>query len=1041
MSSTKLFVRVFLAVTAASLFVRPAVAFGANACVAADFGCAAPPAVCVITGSWDIGDGCDLDFGTQDVEIQGTLRADVVSGGFSIRANDLTLDGGKLRSPGDTDDWGGDLFLSLTGDFEMTGSAQIDTGGNGGGGAIEIDAVAVSILGGNILSDGGSGEECDDASTIGIVATGPVVIDGNAVTLKATTPGFHCSGGEITIDAPSIDVRRGLDVSGGSPDGIYLTAETGDLLVSAPAGLTANGRGTLDESGNDAGEIVLRSEFGSIVSDSDLTARGSGPDGEGGDITLDAELDVTIDRPVDNGAGGSDTTGGGIAITGYGSVSINHRLLAKTGSLSSGGSIDIESRGPVTFAAGFESSTDGGEGDAGDISIATSGPVTIAGDLSARGANGGGGGGVDIAGCQISISGDIDARGSGAGTASGVDLTGATIDIAGSSSIEATPCAASDCMNFKLQSGSANVDPGATVDPAYLEIIDPSITPCCGNGIVDDGTGGSASVGEECDDTNARFCDGCTPSCTIEPVPACADDGNECTLDCNPESGCAYQPLSGVPCADEPDACTDDVCQAGVCTHDPITCNDGFACTTDSCDSVAGCEYIPDDGLCDDGESCTTETCEVGQGCVFVNEPDETPCDDNSLCTLDDACQSGVCTGPPPDCDDGNPCTQNNCHAVRGCLNSEDEVACDCLDEGGAPLPAGTVCADGNDCTIGDTCDAAGSCGAGPECPDEDGNACTNELCFFGVCVSTDSGCLDCIEGQPCSDGDRCTTGICTLGVCEPTPIDCDDGDSCTTDACIANYGCNTVNFSDPACTGDPVLDHFSCYKARKTPGAASVFSPILGLSLEDEFWAINVDVKSVRALCAPVNVNGGDPTASSHEDHFEAYKIKAVTGTPKFVKQKNLEVTNQFGTIHVDARVLDRLLVPTSKSESAPPGPPVPPDPDHFECYKVGVTAGTPKFTKLEDVVLEDQFGTLTVDVLKPFLLCNPANKNGEDPTAPTNPEHLLCYKARTSLGTPRFDKQVGLYTANQFGDEQLDAVRLQELCLPSSVTPPPPS
>ncbi len=35
----------------------------------------------------------------------------------------------------------------------------------------------------------------------------------------------------------------------------------------------------------------------------------------------------------------------------------------------------------------------------------------------------------------------------------------------------------------------------------------------------------------------------------------------------------------------------------------------------------------------------------------------------------------------------------------------------------------------------------------------------------------------------------------------------------------------------------------------------------------------------------------------------------------------------------------------------------------DHFECYKIAVTSGTPKFVAVPGVTLQDQFGSMTVN------------------------------------------------------------------------------
>ncbi|MBN2495171.1 MAG: DUF1566 domain-containing protein [Deltaproteobacteria bacterium] len=46
-------------------------------------------------------------------------------------------------------------------------------------------------------------------------------------------------------------------------------------------------------------------------------------------------------------------------------------------------------------------------------------------------------------------------------------------------------------------------------------------------------------------------------------------------------------------------------------------CDDGIACTDDSCDTSRGeCRSEPDDGLCDDGDDGTADRCSVPYGCA-----------------------------------------------------------------------------------------------------------------------------------------------------------------------------------------------------------------------------------------------------------------------------------------------------------------------------------------------------------------------------------------------------------------------------------------
>jgi hypothetical protein len=114
---------------------------------------------------------------------------------------------------------------------------------------------------------------------------------------------------------------------------------------------------------------------------------------------------------------------------------------------------------------------------------------------------------------------------------------------------------------------------------------------------------------------------------------------------------------------------------------------------------------------------------------------------------------------------------------------------------------------------------------------------------------------------------------------------------------------------------------------------------------------------------------------------------------------------------------------VPSVKSLSGPTPVPTPGAfvTDHFQCYKIAISKNTPKFVPVLGVSLGDQFGTMTVDVKKPAFLCNPVDKNGEDPTAPNHSDHLLCYKAK-QVDAVKFVKLVGVFVNNQFGSETLD-------------------
>jgi hypothetical protein len=133
---------------------------------------------------------------------------------------------------------------------------------------------------------------------------------------------------------------------------------------------------------------------------------------------------------------------------------------------------------------------------------------------------------------------------------------------------------------------------------------------------------------------------------------------------------------------------------------------------------------------------------------------------------------------------------------------------------------------------------------------------------------------------------------------------------------------------------------------------------------------------------------------------------------------------------------------VPSSRADGAGGAPPLGATPlDHFACYDATVAKAPrgepplPEFTEVR-VAVADGFGeTRLYDLTKPTKLCNPADKNGEDPSAPSHPGLLVCYRgtlAKTKPAQPGFANHV-LSTRNQFGDEVLKVTAATELCLPS--------
>lgn len=212
--------------------------------------------------------------------------------------------------------------------------------------------------------------------------------------------------------------------------------------------------------------------------------------------------------------------------------------------------------------------------------------------------------------------------------------------------------------------------------------------------------------------------------------------------------------------------------------------------------NVVSCLVAAD---CNDGNPCTTDNC-VANVCQNVNNTN--PCNDNNACTTNDACSSGACVGGPAlVCDDFNVCTTDTCNPSSGCIFTNNS----------------NPCSDGNACTTNDTC-AGGVCvgGAAPNC--NDGNLCTTDTCIPATGCSNTNNSLPCNDGSACTTNDTCAGGVCVGGAAP----NCNDGNVCTTDTCNPASGCVNTNNTNPC------NDNNACTTADTCSGGVCVGGPAL---------------------------------------------------------------------------------------------------------------------------------------------------------------------------------------------------------------------
>ena len=373
---------------------------------------------------------------------------------------------------------------------------------------------------------------------------------------------------------------------------------------------------------------------------------------------------------------------------------------------------------------------------------------------------------------------------------------------------------------------------------------------CNGIETCDDDLGCQAGTPLDCDDDNLctdDSCDatlGCIYECMISAPcddgnpdtinDVCLDSGDGCICEGTPV-GCLYDSDcdDGLYC-NGAETCdlSDYTCQAGI----PVDCDDSVDCTDDSCDEADDqCVNAPNNANCDDDNICTDDVCDVINGCEYTYNQDT--CDDGLWCTVNDQCDSGLCSGSTRDCSDSNECTDDSC--------DEEQDSCDYQNE-----PEGTTCGQFRDCPDNycidpylyeypadghDYCDGTGSCvvyscdSTEYECNYNDCNAECDEThpCDDSTCSVTYDDSCD-IDGLTLIDyngdeilnditvTDSCSNACLDGCVCENCGVDCSEPDytqvSCSLECPLSESPETSCDDGyDNDCDGNVDLDDTDC--------------------------------------------------------------------------------------------------------------------------------------------------------------------------------------------------------------------------------------
>ncbi len=240
------------------------------------------------------------------------------------------------------------------------------------------------------------------------------------------------------------------------------------------------------------------------------------------------------------------------------------------------------------------------------------------------------------------------------------------------------------------------------------------------------------------------------------------------------------------------------------------------------------------------------------------------------------------------DCDDLDPCTDDACTSVDGafvCTHADNTSPCD----------------DGNRCTVDD--------------------ACLNDTCVgmpdLGTCHFQ---CYE-VKAAPFSAA---------------TPVLADDFTVASLPVQRPDRLCAPAdkNGEDPGAPSEPI--HLQGHRLRGAM-AGVVDQPVV-----DQFGTLFLDVTALDRLFVPAAKSLTAPPASPSDptvDHFDCYKVRRTKGRPAFVR-RTVTAEDQFGTATLVLTRPDRLCVPVDKNSEKPGAEN---DPGRLLCYKSIHQAGAP--------------------------------------------------------------------------------------------------
>jgi cysteine-rich repeat protein len=546
--------------------------------------------------------------------------------------------------------------------------------------------------------------------------------------------------------------------------------------------------------------------------------------GCGGFIDIEARFgNASINFPISAESGAPDGGGGGISVVARGSITQTataHMSVQGQGPQSCGGEISLEADIDVTAHGNMNAS--GGFG-GNLIDLIAGRHVILNGMAEAQGRDAGGFGGsaTFIGGDRglgdVAINNLVDVGGGGCGTLNGcglggfTEVTGCNATVAAAASLLARAADGGDNLvvareKLTIQgivdaSGmggtpgtntlqhptrvaptivAANVTPAPTTQSLATCTTagqTACLIPCpaCGNGMVE--------FPETCDQSgNTAHCDGCSSTCQTQN---CIDT-NLCTTDsCDATLGCRNLPVPDDTSCTDNNVCNGvEVCRTGSCRPGtPLNCVDTNQCTTDSCNTTLGCQNPPSSTV--------------------------TPCNDGNACTAGDLCNGmGACAPGQNVCNTTTTSVPTTTSTSRTSTSSTSTSTSSTSTSSTTSTSTAVPTTTSTSATVPTTTSTSRT-------STSSSSTSTSSTTSTSAAVpSTTSTSVRPTTTTSTSTSTPSTTSTTLASTC--VPADCNDGNACSTDTCVSGtcvhssegfdaVNCELAKLLEPSCAPDPI--------------------------------------------------------------------------------------------------------------------------------------------------------------------------------------------------------------------------------------------